>query len=318
MNITSGSNPSISGEYFYIRNLQGDIIGLIDKNGTEVVSYTYDTWGKPISIEGSLKDTVGVKNPYRYRGYRYDTETGLYYLNSRYYNPEWGRFINADALGGEIGKLLSHNGFVYCMNNPVNMEDPTGNIAWWIIGSGIGAIVGGIAGAVYSYKKTGSVDWRYVAGGAAAGALIGAGVGYLAQAAYGAIVGASATAGSAAATVSNNLDKLSKAGQGVASNAANASRLNAQLTYQEASSVFTSSGLHPEVVDKSSKIIDGALLRNGRVIEALTADGSSISSWAKMSTQTFRSPSGNFQVHFYKNLENGMVSIFEMKVKFNK
>ena len=127
MNITSGSNPSINGEYFYIRNLQGDIIGLIDKNGTEVVSYTYDTWGKPISIEGSLKDTVGVKNPYRYRGYRYDTETGLYYLNARYYNPEWGRFINADEYVGQVGTLLSSNMFAYCLNNPVNLHDPSGS-----------------------------------------------------------------------------------------------------------------------------------------------------------------------------------------------
>lgn len=68
-----------------------------EDNGTDKIHYTYDTWGKLISIEGSLKDIVGVKNPYRYREYRYDTETGLYYLNARYYNAEWGRFINADV-----------------------------------------------------------------------------------------------------------------------------------------------------------------------------------------------------------------------------
>ncbi|MDV3427799.1 MAG: hypothetical protein LIR50_12365, partial [Bacillota bacterium] len=113
-------------EYYYIRNAQSDIIGLIDGNGSQVVSYTYDTWGKLISIGGTLKDTVGVKNPYRYRGYRYDTETGLYYLQSRYYNPEWGRFINADALAGQVGNLLSHNVFAYCQNNVVNMADPNG------------------------------------------------------------------------------------------------------------------------------------------------------------------------------------------------
>ncbi|MBM7872297.1 RHS repeat-associated protein, partial [Clostridium pascui] len=129
-------------EYYYIRNLQGDIIGLFDKNGTQVVSYTYDTWGKHDGkaelkdengtviqqgdIKGTLASTVGVKNPYRYRAYRFDTETGLYYLNSRYYNPEMGRFINADGLIGSPGELLSYNMFAYCSNNPVNMEDPSG------------------------------------------------------------------------------------------------------------------------------------------------------------------------------------------------
>jgi RHS repeat-associated protein len=113
-------------EYYYIRNAQGDIIGLFDKSGAQVVSYTYDTWGKLISIDGSLKDSVGVKNPYRYRGYRYDTETGLYYLQSRYYNPEWGRFINADGIIGQTGELLGHNLFMYTKNNPVNMSDKSG------------------------------------------------------------------------------------------------------------------------------------------------------------------------------------------------
>ncbi|WP_055666119.1 hypothetical protein [Desnuesiella massiliensis] len=90
-------------EYFYVRNAQGDIIGLIDGDGIRVVSYAYDSWGKPIvtdaekndandtikdGITGSLANTVGVKNPYRYRGYRYDAETSLYYLQSRYYSPE--------------------------------------------------------------------------------------------------------------------------------------------------------------------------------------------------------------------------------------
>ena len=113
-------------EYYYIRNGQNDIIGLFDGAGTQVVSYTYDAWGKLISTDGSLKDTVGVKNPYRYRGYRYDTETGLYYLQSRYYNPEWGRFLNADGLIGQIGDLIEHNLFVYCQNNPINLYDPYG------------------------------------------------------------------------------------------------------------------------------------------------------------------------------------------------
>ena len=66
------------------------------------------------------------KNTYRYRGYRYDTETGYYYLQSRYYNPEWGRFLNIDAIGGNVGALLSHNIFAYCNNNPVISKDSNG------------------------------------------------------------------------------------------------------------------------------------------------------------------------------------------------
>ncbi|MEQ8156527.1 MAG: RHS repeat-associated core domain-containing protein, partial [Clostridiaceae bacterium] len=79
-----------------------------------------------ISIDGSLKDTLGVKNPYRYRGYRYDNETGLYYLQSRYYNPETCRMLNADGLVGTPGEILSANMFAYCGNNHVNREDPSG------------------------------------------------------------------------------------------------------------------------------------------------------------------------------------------------
>ncbi|MDW8803168.1 RHS repeat-associated core domain-containing protein, partial [Clostridium sp. A1-XYC3] len=120
-------------EYYYIRNGQGDIIGLIDSRGTKVVSYIYDSWGKLVSIRDekgidvtSNKEHVGYKNPYRYRGYRYDSETELYYLNSRYYNPEWGRYLNADVIGGQVGDLLSHNVFCYCKNDPINMYDPNG------------------------------------------------------------------------------------------------------------------------------------------------------------------------------------------------
>lgn len=115
--------------YYYIRNGQGDITGILDSNGTQVVTYTYDTWGKLTSITGSLASTVGEKNPYRYRGYRYDAETRLYYLQSRYYNPEWGRFINADVILGEEGELLSHNMFAYCQNNPVIHKDDSG---YWL------------------------------------------------------------------------------------------------------------------------------------------------------------------------------------------
>ena len=116
-------------EYFYIRNVQNDVIGLHDSEGKVVVNYSYDTWGNIVSITGSLKDSVDKKNSYRYR---YDEETGLYYLQSRYYNAEWGRFINADALIGQTGDILSFNMFAYCHNNPVNMSDESGYLPKWM------------------------------------------------------------------------------------------------------------------------------------------------------------------------------------------
>lgn len=118
--------------YVYLKNLQGDIIGILDNNKSQIVSYTYDSWGKVISVkdedgkEITDPNHIGKINPYRYRSYRYDEETGLYYLNSRYYNPEWGRFLNGDNYGGQVGKILTHNIYAYCGNNPINRSDSSG------------------------------------------------------------------------------------------------------------------------------------------------------------------------------------------------
>ena len=117
--------------YLYVTNLQGDIVGILDGSGNEVVTYTYDAWGNIQSVTGTLADTLGELNPLRYRGYVYDTETQLYYLQSRYYDPEIGRFINTDipvVLGLELESLIQQNLFVYCWNNPVNLVDDEG--AW--------------------------------------------------------------------------------------------------------------------------------------------------------------------------------------------
>ena len=111
-------------DYFYEKNAQGDIIGILDTNGVEVVKYTYDTWGKLVSITGNK--VLGEKNPYRYRGYRYDAETGYYYLQSRYYNPEIGRFINADGTTSTGQGTIGNNMFTYCLNNPINRNDSSG------------------------------------------------------------------------------------------------------------------------------------------------------------------------------------------------
>ncbi|MDR1002901.1 MAG: RHS repeat-associated core domain-containing protein [Oscillospiraceae bacterium] len=115
----------LNGEkYYYVFNLQGDVMALVDGNGAKVVSYLYDSWGGLVSTTGSLAESVGVKNPCRYRGYRYDAETGLYYLQSRYYDAAMGRFVNAD---GQINPdTTGANLFVYCENNPVNRYDNDG------------------------------------------------------------------------------------------------------------------------------------------------------------------------------------------------
>ena len=111
--------------YAYVKSLQGDIVAILDENGNAVVSYGYDAWGAPLWCTGELAETLGKVQPFRYRGYVFDEETGLYYLRSRYYNPGWGRFVNADVLIG-AGKLLSHNLFAYCDNVPVSFSDKHG------------------------------------------------------------------------------------------------------------------------------------------------------------------------------------------------
>ena len=83
--------------YYYIFNAQNDVIGLIDSAGKQVVTYTYNSWGKPLSLKDTSASGVGSKNPFRYRGYCWDDETGLYYVSSRYYDSEVGRFVNADG-----------------------------------------------------------------------------------------------------------------------------------------------------------------------------------------------------------------------------
>jgi len=112
--------------YYYVKNLQGDIISILDSNGDEVVSYEYNEWGKPLSITGSLASTIGKLNPFRYRGYYYDEETGFYSTVSRYYDPVIGRWINGDIFVSTGQGILGSNMFVYCLNNPINVSDPTG------------------------------------------------------------------------------------------------------------------------------------------------------------------------------------------------
>ena len=109
--------------YYYITNLQGDVMKLERADGGSGAQYAYDAWGNIIAIMGTLAEL----NPLRYRGYVYDQETGFYYLNSRYYDPAVGRFINPDAAIGQVGNIKGNNMFTYALNNPVMYSDLTGN-----------------------------------------------------------------------------------------------------------------------------------------------------------------------------------------------
>ncbi len=115
-------------DYYYRKNLQGDVIAIYTASGALVAEYQYDAWGKILSVTNYNGSEVGSINPFRYRSYYYDTETGLYYLQTRYYDPEIGRFLNSDDLEylGSGAELSNYNLFAYCNNNPVAGYDPTG------------------------------------------------------------------------------------------------------------------------------------------------------------------------------------------------
>ncbi|MBH8609076.1 DNRLRE domain-containing protein [Thermoactinomyces sp. CICC 10521] len=110
--------------YFYQLNGHGDVVALIDSTDAVVNTYTYDAFGNLVGRTGT------VENPYTYAGYRYDKETGLYYLQSRYYNPETGRFLTRDTFDGFVNEPLSLNKYVYAENNPISNVDPSGQWSW--------------------------------------------------------------------------------------------------------------------------------------------------------------------------------------------
>ena len=120
--------------YYYEKNLQGDITAIYDGNGNKKAEYQYDAWGNhtiTVNIDG-----IAILNPFRYRGYYFDTETGVYYLNSRYYDPQTGRFINADVQLN-TNSLFGYNLFTYCNNNPAMFVDPSGKSGvLFLVGAG--------------------------------------------------------------------------------------------------------------------------------------------------------------------------------------
>ena len=176
-------------EYYYLKNIQGDIIGILDGSGASVVEYSYDSWGKVIEISGDQE--LGKLNPFRYRGYYYDEETGFYYVGSRYYDPEVCRFINADTVDilGVQDNLNGKNLYAYCDNNPVMRVDTTGQFwniaAGAIIGAGISAGVEILFQLSECVIVGNSLDLTSIGmaalSGAAGGALAATGIGLIGQ-----------------------------------------------------------------------------------------------------------------------------------------
>ena len=163
--------------------------GLVNSSGTQVVAYTYDAWGNPLTTTGSMASTLGKLNPFRYRGYVYDTETGLYYLGSRYYNPTWGRFVNADSESLIAASLDSaawdKNLLSYCDNNPITRVDDSGDFWHFVIGAAVGALWSGATQAFCNLIE--GKNWASGLGvallaGAASGALTASGVGVIGSA----------------------------------------------------------------------------------------------------------------------------------------
>ena len=140
----SNSTTYPTGVYTYQKNLQGDVIGVVDSDGNQVASYSYDAWGNIISQSGTLADI----NPIRYKGYYYDSDIGMYYLQSRYYDPALRRFINADdpSLIEELAKssVIGSNLFGYCENNGVNRLDLSGKSALTDVLNAISIAINGI------------------------------------------------------------------------------------------------------------------------------------------------------------------------------
>ena len=144
-----------SAVYFVTTNSQGDVIGLYNNKGVKVAAYEYDAWGNILSVKDSTGETITNQdhianaNPFRYRGYYYDDDLKLYYLQSRYYDSTVGRFINADNLVSDVGgDVLGNNMFAYCLNNPVNMSDPSGHWSKWV------ERIGFIASCAFAVKAT--------------------------------------------------------------------------------------------------------------------------------------------------------------------
>jgi RHS repeat-associated protein len=172
--------------YTFVYDGLGNLVGMIDDNqtinavtnpnfGKEVVTYTYDAWGNVLSTTDTSGYNAGAVNPFRYKGYWYDAGTGLYYLNARYYNPKWGRFISEDPAAINAGDVASFNAYEYGKNSPLVFSDPTGMFGELAlagagsIGDVLGDVIAGVVGAALAPEVLTAVAVGAVVIGAAWG-----------------------------------------------------------------------------------------------------------------------------------------------------
>ena len=216
-------------DYYYLYNAQGDVIALYDSAGTVVTEYKYDSWGKLLSTTGSAANTIGLLNPLRYRGYFYDTDLGFYLLETRYYDPETGRFINADGVL-DNRNVSTYNLFSYGANDPINTVDLDGNFPVAFVA---GAIIGAVSGALSAYAK--NKGKKHVKGAVIKGAVVGAITGGI-TGAFGGLAGnvvkayKAYRAVKALAVVSTNIDGAVTSYAGARANRAKATTRNRTAT----------------------------------------------------------------------------------------
>lgn len=180
---TASATP---GYFYYALNSRGDVIGIYESDGDLYAEYTYDAWGNITSITNSSGDSIAnyenmaTRQPFRYRGYYYDTESGFYYVSSRYYDSVTHRFINADGISlvtASPTTLTDKNLYAYCDNNPITRADNGGEFWHIVAGAVIGGVISGtveMIGQLASGKSFNELDWVSIGISAGAGALSGA------------------------------------------------------------------------------------------------------------------------------------------------
>lgn len=205
--------------YYFEKNAQGDVVKIYDENGNVVSEYIYDAWGNIVVVHGD--ESIAKINPFRYRGYYQDNETGFYYLQSRYYDSQIGRFLNADdskVIEARKAELLGLNPFIYCDNNPISYIDPTGKIlisTCVLAGLAIGAIIGGVAGSIYGYNLAVKLGinpndrWKFVAGYGIGGVIVGGVIGSFMGYGIGFLCGATSTSGIALNAITKATSSIS-------------------------------------------------------------------------------------------------------------